>query len=265
MKEAYRVALIVLLITETMMSVLLLLSITSIDDFRFSTSQYAIEAYRDKSTIYDCIPGGALVGFAMKVLHSPLGALVATIQGGAMGYVLPVFGRSIYLRMSSDSSTDLCKTSEVVLSIAPMKISTMNKWWTGFSTESECWSVRDSVHSLIAFPPNLEMLNCGVLISMSYLQRMSHQKKIKAGVSVGLNRRWMWFLFFVFLSTWQIHFLCRKISTQKKNSASALLTLIQSRWSSLHRDDQSSCHPRAECNNVVRWTAANQIKWKVAF
>ena len=127
MKEAYRVALIVLLITETITSVLHLLNITSIDDICFRTSQYAIEAYRDKSTIYDCIPGGALVGFAMKMLHSPLGALVATIQGGAMGYVLPVFGRLTYLRMSSDSSTDLCTTWAVVLSIAPMKISTMNK------------------------------------------------------------------------------------------------------------------------------------------
>lgn len=195
MKEAYRVALIVLLITETMMSVLHLLNITNIDDVCFRTSQYAIEAYRDKSTIYDCIPGGALVGFAMKMLHSPLGALVATIQGGAMGYVFMVFGWSTYLRLPSDSSTDLCNTSAVVLSIAPMKISTMNKWWTGFSTESECWSLRDSVHSLTAFLSNLEMLNCGVLISTSYLQRMSHQKKIKAGVLVGLKRRWMWFLF----------------------------------------------------------------------
>jgi alpha-D-ribose 1-methylphosphonate 5-triphosphate synthase subunit PhnI len=51
----------------------------------FRTSQYAIEAYRNKSTIYDCIPGGALVGFTFKMLHSPLGALVATIQGGIMG------------------------------------------------------------------------------------------------------------------------------------------------------------------------------------
>ena len=49
------------------------------------TSQYAIEAYRKKSTIYDCIPGGAFVGFAFKVLHSPLAAFVATIQGGSMG------------------------------------------------------------------------------------------------------------------------------------------------------------------------------------
>ena len=59
------------------------LSLTLVACFR--TSQYVIEAYRNKSTIYDCIPGGALVGFAMKMLHSPLGALIATIQGGAMG------------------------------------------------------------------------------------------------------------------------------------------------------------------------------------
>jgi hypothetical protein len=94
MKEAYRVALIVFLITETMMSVLHLRSITDIDHVYFRTSQYAIEAYRNKSTIYDCIPGGALVGFTMKMLHSPLGALIATIQGGAMGYVVIRF-RSI--------------------------------------------------------------------------------------------------------------------------------------------------------------------------
>lgn len=49
------------------------------------TSQYAIEAYRNKSTIYDCIPGEAFVGFAFKMLHSPLAAVVATIQGGIMG------------------------------------------------------------------------------------------------------------------------------------------------------------------------------------
>lgn len=49
------------------------------------TSQYAIEAYRNKSTIYDCIPGGALVGFTLKIFHSPLAAFVATIQGGVMG------------------------------------------------------------------------------------------------------------------------------------------------------------------------------------
>ena len=51
----------------------------------FRTTQYAIEAYRNKSTIYDAIPGGALVGFMMKMLHSPLGAAVATVQGAMMG------------------------------------------------------------------------------------------------------------------------------------------------------------------------------------
>ncbi|CAF1142882.1 unnamed protein product [Rotaria sordida] len=70
MKEAYRVAFLVLFITETIM-----------------TSQYAIEAYRNKSTIYDCIPGGALVGFTLKMFHSPLAAFVATIQGSIMGFM----------------------------------------------------------------------------------------------------------------------------------------------------------------------------------
>jgi hypothetical protein len=53
--------------------------------FHSRTCQYTIQAYRNKSTIYDGIPGGALVGFTMKMLHSPLGAFVATLQGGLMG------------------------------------------------------------------------------------------------------------------------------------------------------------------------------------
>ncbi|CAF1048216.1 unnamed protein product [Adineta steineri] len=70
MKEAYRIAIIVLFITET-----------------FMTSQYAIQAYRNKSTIYDCVPGGAFVGFALKMFHSPLAAFVSTIQGSIMGFM----------------------------------------------------------------------------------------------------------------------------------------------------------------------------------
>ena len=89
MKEAYRIAILVLFITETMTFVrqILCLLIRSIVVLcsNFRTTQYAIEAYRNKSTIYDAIPGGALVGFAMKMLHSPLAAAVATVQGAVMG------------------------------------------------------------------------------------------------------------------------------------------------------------------------------------
>ncbi|CAF5183874.1 unnamed protein product, partial [Rotaria magnacalcarata] len=49
------------------------------------TSQYAIQAYRNKSTIYDCVPGGAFVGFAFKMFHSPLAAFITTLQGGVIG------------------------------------------------------------------------------------------------------------------------------------------------------------------------------------
>ncbi|CAF1961003.1 unnamed protein product [Rotaria magnacalcarata] len=70
MKESYRIAIIVLFITETMM-----------------TSQYAIQAYRNKSTIYDCVPGGAFVGFAFKMFHSPLAAFITTLQGGVIGFL----------------------------------------------------------------------------------------------------------------------------------------------------------------------------------
>ncbi|CAF0760933.1 unnamed protein product [Adineta ricciae] len=70
MKEAYRVAFLILFVTETIM-----------------TSQYAIEAYRNKSTIYDCIPGAAFVGFTFKMFHSPLAAVVSTIQGGMIGFL----------------------------------------------------------------------------------------------------------------------------------------------------------------------------------
>jgi hypothetical protein len=85
MKEAYKIAIIVLFITETIMYVQYVIIKNRIGHMSSRTSQYAIEAYRNKSTIYDCIPGGAFVGFAFKVLHSPLAAFVATIQGGIMG------------------------------------------------------------------------------------------------------------------------------------------------------------------------------------
>ena len=44
-----------------------------------------MQAYRNKSTIYDAVPGAAFVGFAFKMFHSPLAAVVTTIQGGIMG------------------------------------------------------------------------------------------------------------------------------------------------------------------------------------
>jgi hypothetical protein len=86
MKESYRIAFLVLFITETLTYELFFTEKKEWNDiFYSSTSQYAIQSYRNKSTIYDCIPGGALVGFTFKMFHSPLAAVVATIQGSIMG------------------------------------------------------------------------------------------------------------------------------------------------------------------------------------
>ncbi|CAF0734321.1 unnamed protein product [Didymodactylos carnosus] len=50
------------------------------------TSSLAIQAYRNKSTIFDFIPGCAFVGFLIKALHSPMGALISTGFGVVTGF-----------------------------------------------------------------------------------------------------------------------------------------------------------------------------------
>ena len=137
---------------------------------------------------------------------------------------------------------DWFKTSAAVSSIAPMKISIMNKRWTGFSTESRVSLDTNSRSSGIVFLSRLEMPNCGVPISMSYPRHTFHPKRIGVGVLVGSNHRRM---FSVFLSAWQIHFLCQKISTRGENC----------RFLARSTDEQLSCHDRSVCMAVSRWLA----------